>query len=56
MAFMHYHFTNCDKLLNFVKDEILQDSDFFEERVVDVVKKHEMKSFYVQVIVKHCNY
>ena len=45
MASMHHHFTNCDKLLNLLKDEMLQDSDFFEERVVDVVKKHEMKNY-----------
>ena len=56
MASMHHHFTNCDKLLSFVKDEVLQDSDFFEERIVEVVKNHEMKSFYVQVIVKHYDY
>lgn len=45
MASMHHHFTNCDKLHNFVKDEMPQDSDFFGERVVDVVKNHEMKNF-----------
>ena len=46
MAPMHHHFTNRDKLLNFVKDEMLQDSDFFEELIVEVAKKYEMKNFY----------
>ena len=38
--------TDCDKLLHFLKDEMIQDSEFFVKKIVDVVKKHKMRNVY----------
>ena len=39
-------FTDCDELLDFLINEMLQASDFYEENIINVVKNLEMRNFY----------
>ena len=39
-------FTDCDELIDFLIQEMLQDFDFFVVNIVDVVKNHGMRNFF----------